>query len=415
MLTITVLALVPPAITSRPANLLPDVDPGPSSFQLPTPWAMANGNRTKPVGQNLFVPSETPWKRKIFFVLGQSNANGRGNAARLTENDQRRLAKVADRVILTYRGGISWPRVTPKEWVGEHGFWEAFGTRALRVPLGPLPMDRTEQQYFGFNQSFGPELFMGIALAEAMPDELLHIVKVAVPGVSMYGQWNPKFTSDKCCSQPVYGGRCDGRPDMEWKADGVGADEEFRCEEKKACATAKTEKDKRLCEFCCAAYKPINDEQLGFSCSASDGMRVALYPTLVRDAQMLVERGGELAGWVWVGGERDLCCPQEYLQAFSDFVRSLRQDLQARLPGALFCPQDQRICAAHQKLASTLSDLMYYQGEPPRKFDEIRPGEEGYEDARRVIEFGKHHYDYAGQKQLGESAGQLLLRMMSPS
>ena len=131
MLTITVLALVPPAITSRPANLLPDVDPGPSSFQLPTPWAMANGNRTKQVGQNLFVPPETPRKRKIFFVLGQYNAVGRGNAARLTEDDQRRLAKVADRVILTYRGGISWPRVPLKDWVGEHGFGEAFGTRGL--------------------------------------------------------------------------------------------------------------------------------------------------------------------------------------------------------------------------------------------------------------------------------------------
>ena len=236
----------------------------------------------------------------------------------------------------------------------------------------------------------------------------------------MHCQWNPKFTSDKCCSQPAYGGRCDGRPDMEWKADGVDADEEFRCEEKKACATAKTETDKRLCESCCAAYKPINDEQLGFSCSASDGMRVALYPTLVRDAQKLVERGGELAGWVWVGGERDACCPQEYLQAFSDWVRSLRQDLQARLPGALFCPmravaEDQGICAAHQKLTSTLPDLMYYQGEPPRRFNEIRPGEVGYEDALRITEQQRLHYDYAGQKKLGESAGQMLLRMMSPS
>ena len=48
------------------------------------------------------------WKRKIFLVLGQSNANGRANAARLTEDDRRRLAKVADRVILTYRGDMSW-------------------------------------------------------------------------------------------------------------------------------------------------------------------------------------------------------------------------------------------------------------------------------------------------------------------
>ena len=400
----------PPVLAPKAVPRLP---------RTPKPWAMAYDNQTNAVKQKLFVlPSSEardPWKRKIFLVLGQSNANGRGNAGRLTEDDRKRLANVADRVILTYRGSIAWP-VRGSSAPGETGHWSAFGTRARRVPLGPLPMDLNEQENFGFTTSFGPELFMGISLAEAMPGELLHIVKLATPGVSLYGQWNPMFTSDKCCQSCAnQGNTCDGRPDMEWRPDGVPESEESLCDTSPTCGTTMPNEDRRLCELCCASYKPINDEYLGSSCSTSDAMRVAMYPTLVADARELVKRGGELAGWIWVGGERDLSsgCGREYQAHLEQFVRSLRQDLKARLPGALFCPVVQHqsqspICVAHRNVTSALPDLDHYDGVPLHTYLDEPFGQ----DAQRVAHDQKQHYDYVGQKKLGESASRMLLGMM---
>ena len=191
------------------------------------------------------------------------------------------------------------------------------------------------------------------------------------------------FTSDKCCANQ--GNTCDGRPDMEWRPDGVPESEESLCDTSPTCGNTMPNENRRLCELCCASYKPINDEYLGSSCSTSDAMRVAMYPTLVAEAQKLVERGGELAGWIWVGGERDLSsgCWQEYQAHLEQFVRSLRQDLKARLPGALFCPLQQSqspICVAHRNVTSALPDLDHYNGVPLHTYLDDPYGQ----DAQRV-------------------------------
>ena len=138
-----------------------------------------------------------------------------------------------------------------------------------------------------------------------------------------------------------------------------------------------------------------------------------MYPTLVAEVQKLVERGGELAGWIWVGGERDLSsgCWQEYQAHLEQFVRSLRQDLKARLPGALFCPLQQSqspICVAHRNVTSALPDLDHYNGVPLHTYLDDPFGQ----DAQRVTHDQKQHYDYVGQKKLGESASRMLLGMM---
>ena len=140
-----------------------------------------------------------------------------------------------------------------------------------------------------------------------------------------------------------------------------------------------------------------------------------MYPTLVADARELVKRGGELAGWIWVGGERDLSsgCGREYQAHLEQFVRSLRQDLKARLPGALFCPVVQHqsqspICVAHRNVTSALPDLDHYDGVPLHTYLDEPFGQ----DAQRVAHDQKQHYDYVGQKKLGESASRMLLGMM---
>ena len=144
-----------------------------------------------------------------------------------------------------------------------------------------------------------------------------------------------------------------------------------------------------------------------------------MYPTLVAEVQKLVERGGELAGWIWVGGERDLSsgvrrARQEYQGHLEQFVRSLRQDLKARLPGALFCPlrllqQSQSpVCVAHRNVTSALPDLDHYNGVPLHTYLDDPFGQ----DAQRVTHDQKQHYDYVGQKKLGESASRMLLGMM---
>jgi len=98
--------------------------------------------------------------------------DGRADAAKLTEDDLRRLKAVQDRIDFAY----NWEDIKP-----------------LSVTT---PKEHTQKK-FNFKQSFGPELFFGIALAEANPDQRFLFIKRAQGGTSLYGCWNPDWTLEK--------------------------------------------------------------------------------------------------------------------------------------------------------------------------------------------------------------------------
>lgn len=115
-------------------------------------------------------PPET--KIKVFLLAGQSNMDGRGDGSKLTDEDKARLAALGDRVQLAYNHGDI-------------------------VPLGvttPLPHIARK---FELESTFGPEVFFGLSMAEAWPDDEILLIKRSLGGTSLYGCWNPDWTAEK--------------------------------------------------------------------------------------------------------------------------------------------------------------------------------------------------------------------------
>lgn len=111
-------------------------------------------------------------KIKVFLFAGQSNMEGRADGRKLTDEDQARLREAQKRVQLAFN----------------------------REPIHPLdvvsPSDEIREIYRR-DRIFGPELFFGIALAEAWPDERFLFIKRAAGGSSLHGCWNPDWSEDK--------------------------------------------------------------------------------------------------------------------------------------------------------------------------------------------------------------------------
>ena len=97
-----------------------------------------------------------PQKTQVFLFAGQSNMDGRADAANLSEDDLRRLTAVQDRIEFAY----NWKPITPLK---------------VTTPASHV------QKKFNFKNSFGPELFFGIAMAEANPDQKFLFIKRCRP------------------------------------------------------------------------------------------------------------------------------------------------------------------------------------------------------------------------------------------
>lgn len=111
-------------------------------------------------------------KKKVFLFAGQSNMDGRGNGAELSEDDLERLARVSDRILFYYN----------------------------HQPVTPLQLTtpgKFVQNKFNLTESFGPELFFGIELAEKYPNDEFIFIKRSVGGTSLYGCWNPDWSIEK--------------------------------------------------------------------------------------------------------------------------------------------------------------------------------------------------------------------------
>lgn len=107
---------------------------------------------------------------QIVLLAGQSNMVGAGNFDELSIADKQRLEKIASRVWLSYNG---------KE----------------AQPLSYF--DNKPSAKYNFTKRFGPELFMGLTLAEANPNKKFLLIKRALGGTSLYGAWNPNWSAER--------------------------------------------------------------------------------------------------------------------------------------------------------------------------------------------------------------------------
>ena len=129
------------------------------------------------------APRRTEEKTQVYLLIGQSNMVGRGNAADLTEDEQKRLAAVAPRVKLFYRG-TKLDDIT--HWT----------VRSEDEPLNVTEAETEAARIFKMNAYFGPELFFGLTMAERNPEQNFELIKVAFPGASLVASFNPDWDVD---------------------------------------------------------------------------------------------------------------------------------------------------------------------------------------------------------------------------
>lgn len=109
---------------------------------------------------------------KVFLLAGQSNMEGRADGNKLTAQDRERLAKVQGRTQL------------------------AFNDEPIRA-LDVVKPSAEIAEIYERDSIFGPELFFGITISEAWPQEKILIIKRSEGGTSLYGCWNPDWQADK--------------------------------------------------------------------------------------------------------------------------------------------------------------------------------------------------------------------------
>ncbi|MCA9448869.1 MAG: hypothetical protein KC931_17245 [Candidatus Omnitrophica bacterium] len=110
-------------------------------------------------------------KIRVFLLAGQSNMEGRADGRKLSEEDRQRLAKARERVQLAYN----------------------------HEPIAPLHVTKPHpdiERLYQRDRIFGPELFFGIALSEAWPEERILLIKRAEGATSLYGCWNPEWSQE---------------------------------------------------------------------------------------------------------------------------------------------------------------------------------------------------------------------------
>ncbi len=106
----------------------------------------------------------------VVLLAGQSNMAGAGNFDELNIEEIERIKNVSNRIALSYNGG----EVRPLSYY-----------------------DNKPSEKYDFIKRFGPELFMGLTLAENNPKQEFLFIKRSQGGTALYGAWNPKWTLEK--------------------------------------------------------------------------------------------------------------------------------------------------------------------------------------------------------------------------
>lgn len=109
-------------------------------------------------------------KVQVVLLAGQSNMAGAGNFDLLDAITKDRIAKASKTVLLSFNG-------------------------AEAKPLSFYDNKPTEK--YNFKKRFGPELLLGVTLAEKYPKKEFLLIKKSRGGTSLYGAWNPNWSAEK--------------------------------------------------------------------------------------------------------------------------------------------------------------------------------------------------------------------------
>lgn len=107
---------------------------------------------------------------KVVLLAGQSNMAGQGNFDALDENTKQRIESASSRVFISEGG---------------------------KVPKPLTYKTRPKSDKYQFENAFGPELMVGVALAERYPNSKFLLIKHARGGTSLEGAWNPNWDAQK--------------------------------------------------------------------------------------------------------------------------------------------------------------------------------------------------------------------------
>ncbi|MGB5419444.1 sialate O-acetylesterase [Algibacter sp.] len=107
---------------------------------------------------------------QVVLLAGQSNMAGAGNYDELSDEIKKRIEKVAHRVLLSQ-------------------------SNVSQKPLSYY-INKPSEKY-NFTKRFGPELLLGLTLAEKYPNKEFLLIKHAKGGTALYGAWNPEWTIEK--------------------------------------------------------------------------------------------------------------------------------------------------------------------------------------------------------------------------
>jgi hypothetical protein len=107
---------------------------------------------------------------QVILMAGQSNMAGAGNYDELEESIKKRIEKISTRVSLVFNGKV----------------------------VSPLSYYKNKpSKKYNFTKRFGPELLLGLTLAEKNPTKKYVIIKRSQGGTALYGAWNPNWTQEK--------------------------------------------------------------------------------------------------------------------------------------------------------------------------------------------------------------------------
>ncbi|GAA4237800.1 hypothetical protein GCM10022291_25790 [Postechiella marina] len=107
---------------------------------------------------------------QVILLAGQSNMAGAGNYEDLDVATLKRINAVSNRVKFSFNGAL------------------------------PLPLSYTKNKpskKYNFKKRFGPEIFIGLTLAEKYPNKTFLLIKRSQGGTSLYGAWNPEWDAEK--------------------------------------------------------------------------------------------------------------------------------------------------------------------------------------------------------------------------
>ncbi|MGJ8744017.1 sialate O-acetylesterase [Polaribacter sp.] len=107
---------------------------------------------------------------QVVLLAGQSNMAGAGNFDDLDDAIKKRIDKVSDRVFVSQ-------------------------SNTAQTPLSYYKNKPSEK--YKFKKRFGPELLIGLTLAEKYPKKEFLLIKHAKGGTALYGAWNPDWTLEK--------------------------------------------------------------------------------------------------------------------------------------------------------------------------------------------------------------------------